>query len=198
VPARISSPRPRSQARGTIKALSPRSHSRRRSGIGLGLGSLPVDLSVTAKSCGFTIRCGAATFWPKCSHLASSIRKGSGSVSEHHFHATSALAGLTAPGRFGDDGGEPGLVITERIGLGLATVAARKGQADALRRAVASAYGVELPTGSRVAHGSSVSFIGYGPGPRASPTKLLPVIFHNACAVLLRSRISTGAGPCSA
>jgi methylglutamate dehydrogenase subunit D len=85
-------------------------------------------------------------------------------VSERHFHATSALAGLAAPGRFGDDGGEPGLIVTERTGLGLATVAARRGQADALRRAVASAYGVELPPGSRVAQGSSVSFVGYGPG----------------------------------
>ncbi len=85
-------------------------------------------------------------------------------MAEHHFHATSALAGLAAPGRFGDEGGEPGIVITERIGLGLATVAARKGQADALRRAVASAYGVELPPDSRVAHGPSVSFVGYGPG----------------------------------
>ena len=85
-------------------------------------------------------------------------------MSERQFQANSALAGLAAPGRFGNDGGEPGIVITEWIGLGLATVAARKGQADALRRAVASAYGVALPPGSRVAHGAAVSFVGYGPG----------------------------------
>jgi sarcosine oxidase subunit gamma len=55
-------------------------------------------------------------------------------------------------------------MIQERTGLGLATVAARKGETDALKRAVASAYEVELPDGSRAVHGPSVSFVGYGPG----------------------------------
>jgi methylglutamate dehydrogenase subunit D len=77
---------------------------------------------------------------------------------------SSALMGLAVPGRFGREGGEPGVVIEERTGLGLATVAARKGGAEALKRAAASAYGVELPDGSRAVHGRSVSFIGYGPG----------------------------------
>ena len=78
--------------------------------------------------------------------------------------AKSALAGVAVPGRYGRSYGEPGIVISERIGLGLATVAARKGKTDALNQAVASAYGVELPTSSRVAQGSQVSFVGYGPG----------------------------------
>jgi heterotetrameric sarcosine oxidase gamma subunit len=85
-------------------------------------------------------------------------------VSERPLHALSALAGLAVPGRYGKEGGEPGVVIAERSGLGLATVAARQGQAEALKAAVASAYGVELPDGSRVVHGSQVSFVGYGPG----------------------------------
>jgi sarcosine oxidase subunit gamma len=85
-------------------------------------------------------------------------------VPSRPFHATSALAGLAVPGRFGKQGGEPGVVISERVGLGLATVAARKGEAEALKQAVVSAYGVELPDGSRAVHGLSVSFIGYGPG----------------------------------
>jgi len=85
-------------------------------------------------------------------------------VSERPLHALSALAGLAVPGRYGKEGGEPGVVIAERSGLGLATVAARKGQAEALKAAVASAYGVGLPDGSRVVHGSQVSFVGYGPG----------------------------------
>lgn len=75
--------------------------------------------------------------------------------------AKSALVGIAVPGRYGRSYGEPGIIISERIGLGLATVAARRGKAEALR---ASAYGVELPTSSRVAQGSQVSFIGYGPG----------------------------------
>ena len=78
--------------------------------------------------------------------------------------AKSALAGVAVPGRYGRSYGEPGIVISERIGLGLATVAARKVKTDALNQAVASAYGVELPTSSRVAQGSQVSFVGYGPG----------------------------------
>ncbi len=80
------------------------------------------------------------------------------------FHAISALAGLAVPGRFGKQEGEPGVAIVERAGLGLATVAAREGQADALKRAVKSTYGVDLPDRSRAMHGPSVTFIGYGPG----------------------------------
>jgi sarcosine oxidase subunit gamma len=85
-------------------------------------------------------------------------------VPSRTFHASSALAGLAVPGRFGREGGEASVTIEERTGLGLATVAARKGEAEALKRAVASAYGVELPDRSRAVHGPSVSFIGYGPG----------------------------------
>ncbi len=85
-------------------------------------------------------------------------------MSDRHLRPISALSGVAAPGRFGKPSGEPGVVIQERVGLGLATVAARKGQAAGLKDAVAGAYRVELPEGSRVAHGSSVSFIGYGPG----------------------------------
>jgi len=77
--------------------------------------------------------------------------------------AKSALAGVAVPGRYGRSYGEPGIVISERIGLGLATVAARRGKADALSQAVANAYGVDLPTSSRVIQGSQVSFIGCGP-----------------------------------
>jgi sarcosine oxidase subunit gamma len=85
-------------------------------------------------------------------------------VSDRHLRPQSALAGIAVPGRFGKTDGEPGVVIEERIGLGLATVACRKGQADALKKAVAGAYGVDLPERSRVAQGASVSFVGTGPG----------------------------------
>jgi sarcosine oxidase subunit gamma len=74
----------------------------------------------------------------------------------------SALAGLAVPGRYGYAGGEPGVTIAERIGLGLATVAARKGAP--LRAAVKASYGVNLPDDSTVGQGSEVSFVGYGPG----------------------------------
>lgn len=76
----------------------------------------------------------------------------------------SCLAGIAAPGRHGKRDGAPGVTIAERAGLGLATVAARKGQARALQDRVREIYGVDLPQGSRVAAGREVSFVGYGPG----------------------------------
>jgi methylglutamate dehydrogenase subunit D len=76
----------------------------------------------------------------------------------------SALAGLAAPGRYGKNDGASGVAIAERRGLGIATVAARKGQAAALKAAVAAAYGVALPVDSRAVQGPQVSFTGYGPG----------------------------------
>jgi methylglutamate dehydrogenase subunit D len=85
-------------------------------------------------------------------------------VSDRPLHSLSGLAKLAVPGRFGKEGGEPGIVISELAGLGLATVACRKGQIGALGAAVRDAYGVELPESSRFAQGSKVNFIGYGPG----------------------------------
>ncbi len=76
----------------------------------------------------------------------------------------SGLAGLAVPGRYGKPEGAPGVTIAERVGLGLATVAARKGQARALQDRVREAYGVELPQNARVGVGPEVSFVGYGPG----------------------------------
>jgi sarcosine oxidase subunit gamma len=74
----------------------------------------------------------------------------------------SALKGLAVPGRHGRTNAEPGVVITERLGLGLATVAARRGAP--VRAAVKSSYGVDLPNDSTVGRGPEVSFVGYGPG----------------------------------
>jgi len=84
-------------------------------------------------------------------------------VSDRTLHSVSALSGITVPGRYGKDEAEPGIVITELTGLGLATVACRKGQASGLSATVRKAYDVDLPASSRVAQGAAVSFIGYGP-----------------------------------
>ena len=84
-------------------------------------------------------------------------------MSDRSLRPFSALAGLAIPGRYGKTGSEPSVVISELLGLGLATVACRKGQAAALGKAVREGYGVELPTSSRVAQGPKVNFIGYGP-----------------------------------
>lgn len=85
-------------------------------------------------------------------------------MSDRTLRPVSALAGLAVPGRYGKEGGAPGVTIAERVGLGLATVAARKGHVEALKQAVADAYGVELPDDSRIVQGPQASFVGYGPG----------------------------------
>jgi sarcosine oxidase subunit gamma len=76
----------------------------------------------------------------------------------------SALSDIAAPGRYGKTEGAPGVLISERTGLGLATVAARRGQGGALKSSVRQAYAGDLPDASRVAQGPDVSFVGYGPG----------------------------------
>ena len=78
--------------------------------------------------------------------------------------ARSALAGVAVPSRSGRADGEPGVLLRERVDVGIATVAARKGQAAALAEAVQRAYGVALPDGSRHASGDTAGFIGTGPG----------------------------------
>jgi sarcosine oxidase subunit gamma len=83
-------------------------------------------------------------------------------VPDRSLKPTSALAGIAVPGRYGKQGGEPGVVISERVGLGLATLAVRRGAP--LRVAVKASYGVNLPEGSAIVHGPEVSFLGYGPG----------------------------------
>jgi heterotetrameric sarcosine oxidase gamma subunit len=85
-------------------------------------------------------------------------------VSDRSLRSVSALSGLAFPGRYGKTEHEPGVVITELTGLGLATVSCRKGQVSALNAAVKEGYGVDLPASSHVAQGPMVSFVGYGPG----------------------------------
>jgi sarcosine oxidase subunit gamma len=78
--------------------------------------------------------------------------------------ALSPLAGVAVPGRHGRKDGAPGVTLAERVGLGLATAMARRGQGAALREAVRAAYGLELPGGPQVVAGQAVAFIGTGPG----------------------------------
>ena len=76
----------------------------------------------------------------------------------------SALYGIAKPGRFGKADGDAGVTIAERTGLGLATIAVRKGQEGGLKASVRETYGVELPLASSVAKGNDMGFIGTGPG----------------------------------
>lgn len=85
-------------------------------------------------------------------------------MSDRSLRPVSALAGIAVPGRYGKSDGAPGVTIAERRGLGIATLAARKGQAAAVKAAVKDAYGVDLPDNSRCVPGAQASFVGYGPG----------------------------------
>ncbi|MGV1013432.1 MAG: sarcosine oxidase subunit gamma [Methyloceanibacter sp.] len=98
----------------------------------------------------------------------------------------SGLTGIAEAGRFGRAEGGPGVVISERTGLGLATVASRRGQDEALTQAVREAYGINLPGRSVIVHGKKVSFVGTGPGQWLAVSESLP---HDALARDLATRL---------
>jgi sarcosine oxidase subunit gamma len=85
-------------------------------------------------------------------------------VSDLRLAPRSALHGFAVTGRYGRPDGAPGVVLSERVNLGLATIAGRKGKADALAAAVRTSYGVDLPSDSSVATGPTVAFMGMAPG----------------------------------
>jgi len=79
-----------------------------------------------------------------------------------------ALAGLLVAGRHGRPDGPPGVTLREHTHLALASVMARRGEAEALDALVRNAYGFDLPQTPRLAGGSmpdgrSMSFIWAGP-----------------------------------
>ena len=78
--------------------------------------------------------------------------------------ARAPLTNVARPGRFGTAMPNPGLLIEERTDLALATVMARRGAEQNLKRAVVAAYGLNLPDGPRVAAKDGVSFGGVGIG----------------------------------
>ena len=75
----------------------------------------------------------------------------------------SALQNLALPGRSGTHSGPPGIILSERKGLALATVLARKGQASALVQRVREMYSVVLPTIPQRAASGNVAFVWSGP-----------------------------------
>lgn len=57
-----------------------------------------------------------------------------------------------------------GVVMSDRDGLGLATVLVRRGQHDALAQRIREKFGLELPRGLRRSASGDVAFIGTAPG----------------------------------
>jgi sarcosine oxidase subunit gamma len=101
--------------------------------------------------------------------------------------ARPALAGIAVPGHYGNPDGEPGVTLSERTGIGLATLAARKGNAAALGAMVQSAYGVALPDSSRLSAGPDVGFIGTGPGQWLATSERLA---YGALAIDLAAKLA--------
>jgi methylglutamate dehydrogenase subunit D len=85
-------------------------------------------------------------------------------MAEHDLLARAPLNGLARPGLFGAATSKSGLVMKERTDLALATVSARRGIEHDLKRAIVSAYGLDLPDGPRIASKNGVSFAGVGVG----------------------------------
>jgi methylglutamate dehydrogenase subunit D len=75
----------------------------------------------------------------------------------------SALDGVVAVGRHGRRTGDPGVVVSEVRGVGLATVTARKGRRGALVDVARAAFGVELPSEPRCVTAREMAFIWSGP-----------------------------------
>ena len=85
-------------------------------------------------------------------------------MADHGLKAHAPLAGLVHAGRFGAATQKPGILIEARTDLALATVMARRGKEQDLKRAIAAAYRLDLPDGPRVAANDGVSFAGIGVG----------------------------------
>jgi methylglutamate dehydrogenase subunit D len=85
-------------------------------------------------------------------------------MSDLRFRVRTPLETLVQPGRFGAATIRPGLIIEERNDLALATLIARRGEMQNLRRAITTAFGLILPEGSHVVTKDGVSFAGIGIG----------------------------------
>jgi heterotetrameric sarcosine oxidase gamma subunit len=85
-------------------------------------------------------------------------------MSDLKLHARTPLDGLVEPGRFGAATIKPGLIIEERTDLALATLIARRGEMQNLRRAITAEFGLALPERSHVVTKDGVFFAGIGIG----------------------------------
>jgi hypothetical protein len=119
-------------------------------------------LSVSANAFALTIRYAAVMSKLKCAIRFLSILGGCASMVDRSITARAPLQGIARAGRFGAVAADPGLLIEERTDLALGTVMARRGTHDDLKRAVAAAYGLELPDRARLAANGTVSFTGIG------------------------------------
>ena len=78
--------------------------------------------------------------------------------------ADSPVTHLVPEGRHGRPHGAPGVRARVVDDLALASLAARKDAAPALGAAIRGAFGIDLPTGPKMAAGAEISLIGTAPG----------------------------------
>jgi methylglutamate dehydrogenase subunit D len=84
-------------------------------------------------------------------------------VYEPAIAARSALGSLARPGRNGNPLGAPGVIIAERTGLGIVSIMARNGMAEAVSRAAEAAFGIALPATPRRVEAGGIAFLWTGP-----------------------------------
>lgn len=107
----------------------------------------------------------------------SSIPRGSACVDRTPLTARSALEQVLTPGRFGASVGAPGVTVTERRGLWLASVVARRDAIDQLDAVVQQHFGRALPRTPRVATGQGIAFAWAGPGEWLAVAPVVPAPF---------------------
>ena len=73
-----------------------------------------------------------------------------------HLVSVSAFAGVSASGA-------GGVIVSDRDGLGIATILVRKGQADALATRVRDKFGIALPREPHRVSNGAIAFAGTGP-----------------------------------
>ena len=85
-------------------------------------------------------------------------------MAEIRLQQRSPFSGLIKPGRYGAQGGDPGVSLSERPGLALFVISAGAGKAGEVAAKVRSTTGLELPDGPNRVSNDGFALIGTGPG----------------------------------
>ena len=99
----------------------------------------------------------------KCVRRPSSTPRENDCVSDSALSPQSPLATLVAPGFHGAQSEAPGVIVTPRENLALATVMARVGKASELASRITERYGTQLPVNPGRVSGGAISYIWAGP-----------------------------------
>ena len=83
-------------------------------------------------------------------------------MADHRQAIASALYGVVLPGRYGQQGGAPGVSATELTGFELATLTARKGRSKELAQAVSDVFSLDLPMTPRLVDGPAITMLWTG------------------------------------